>query len=217
MHWGSIIVAPGFTDPALFKTGGNPLWVQPHPRGCIYRRGQTRSVTKQAPHRDGRQINGLTISRPGHDSPMAMLCRGLLVSLGYRPCRVACADSQVPPAQSCEPASEIKSGGALLHPPSADGPARPRQFFPKAILHRPRHGRWLHRGHAKDDATGLIRHIVVAARILHLPHGRSASAPMPVSMMPNALRPTCWATDLNSTSTEGLWRLTGGSSLTTAT
>ena len=24
MHWGSIIVAPGFTDQALFKTGGNP-------------------------------------------------------------------------------------------------------------------------------------------------------------------------------------------------
>ncbi len=24
IHWGSIIVAPGFTDPAIFKTGGNP-------------------------------------------------------------------------------------------------------------------------------------------------------------------------------------------------
>lgn len=24
MHWGSIIVAPGFTDPAIYKTGGNP-------------------------------------------------------------------------------------------------------------------------------------------------------------------------------------------------
>ena len=24
MHWGSIVVAPGFTDPAIFKTGGNP-------------------------------------------------------------------------------------------------------------------------------------------------------------------------------------------------
>lgn len=24
MHWGGVIVAPGFTDPAIFKTGGNP-------------------------------------------------------------------------------------------------------------------------------------------------------------------------------------------------
>lgn len=24
MHWGSIVVAPGFTDKAIFKTGGNP-------------------------------------------------------------------------------------------------------------------------------------------------------------------------------------------------
>lgn len=24
IHWGSIIAAPGFTDPAIFKTGGNP-------------------------------------------------------------------------------------------------------------------------------------------------------------------------------------------------
>ncbi len=24
MHWGSIIVAPGYTDPVIFKTGGNP-------------------------------------------------------------------------------------------------------------------------------------------------------------------------------------------------
>lgn len=24
MHWGSIIVAPGYTDPVLFETGGNP-------------------------------------------------------------------------------------------------------------------------------------------------------------------------------------------------
>lgn len=23
-HWGSVIVPPGFTDPAIFKTGGNP-------------------------------------------------------------------------------------------------------------------------------------------------------------------------------------------------
>lgn len=24
IHWGSIIVAPGYTDPAIYKTGGNP-------------------------------------------------------------------------------------------------------------------------------------------------------------------------------------------------
>lgn len=24
MHWGSVIVAPGYTDPVLFKSGGNP-------------------------------------------------------------------------------------------------------------------------------------------------------------------------------------------------
>lgn len=24
MHWGAIIVAPGYTDPAIFKAGGNP-------------------------------------------------------------------------------------------------------------------------------------------------------------------------------------------------
>jgi NAD(P)H dehydrogenase (quinone) len=24
MHWGAVIVAPGYTDPALFKAGGNP-------------------------------------------------------------------------------------------------------------------------------------------------------------------------------------------------
>lgn len=24
IHWGSIVVAPGYTDPAIYKTGGNP-------------------------------------------------------------------------------------------------------------------------------------------------------------------------------------------------
>ena len=24
IHWGGIVVAPGYTDPAIFKTGGNP-------------------------------------------------------------------------------------------------------------------------------------------------------------------------------------------------
>ncbi len=47
MHWGSIIVAPRFTDPALFKTGGNPYRVQPHPRGQhLPTRSKPRSVTQ---------------------------------------------------------------------------------------------------------------------------------------------------------------------------
>ena len=35
MHWGSIIVAPGFTDPALFKTGGNPYGYS-HTQGAAF-------------------------------------------------------------------------------------------------------------------------------------------------------------------------------------
>jgi NAD(P)H dehydrogenase (quinone) len=27
MHWGSIIVPPGYTDPVLFEAGGNPYGV----------------------------------------------------------------------------------------------------------------------------------------------------------------------------------------------
>jgi NAD(P)H dehydrogenase (quinone) len=27
MHWGSIIVVPGYTDPVLFEAGGNPYGV----------------------------------------------------------------------------------------------------------------------------------------------------------------------------------------------
>jgi NAD(P)H dehydrogenase (quinone) len=27
MHWGAIIVAPGYTDPVLYKAGGNPYGV----------------------------------------------------------------------------------------------------------------------------------------------------------------------------------------------
>ncbi len=42
------------------------------------------------------------------------------------------------------------------------------------------------------------------------------SAPMPVSIRPRALGPTTRAADSNSTSTEGLWRLTGSPSRTRA-
>ena len=27
MHWGAVIVAPGYTDPVLFEAGGNPYGV----------------------------------------------------------------------------------------------------------------------------------------------------------------------------------------------
>ena len=27
MHWGSIIAAPGYTDPCLFEAGGNPYGI----------------------------------------------------------------------------------------------------------------------------------------------------------------------------------------------
>ena len=71
--------------------------------------------------------------------------------------------------------------------------------------------------HAEHNAAGLVLHIVVAARILISRIATAPSLPMPVSMIPNALRPTTAAADLNSTSTEGLWRLTGAPSSTTAT
>jgi hypothetical protein len=37
---------------------------------------------------------------------------------------------------------------------------------------------------------------------------------MPVMMTPSAFRPACFATERNSTSTDGQWRLTGGALLT---
>jgi NAD(P)H dehydrogenase (quinone) len=33
MHWGSVIVAPGYTDPSLFAAGGNPYGTA-HPSGA---------------------------------------------------------------------------------------------------------------------------------------------------------------------------------------
>jgi len=41
---------------------------------------------------------------------------------------------------------------------------------------------------------------------------RAPSAPMPVSVAPTALRPATRAADWNSTSTDGLWRLTSSPS-----
>ena len=43
------------------------------------------------------------------------------------------------------------------------------------------------------------------------------SAPMPVSITPSAFGPATWAAESNSTSTLGLWRLTGSPSRTWAT
>jgi hypothetical protein len=45
---------------------------------------------------------------------------------------------------------------------------------------------------------------------------RAPSSPMPVRMMASASRPAQSAAERNSTSTDGLWRLTGGPSSTTA-
>lgn len=35
IHWGSIIVAPGYTDPAIYKTGGNPYGYS-HTQGQLF-------------------------------------------------------------------------------------------------------------------------------------------------------------------------------------
>ncbi|VUZ26407.1 NAD(P)H dehydrogenase (quinone) [uncultured Comamonas sp.] len=47
MHWGSIIVAPGFTDPAIFKTGGNPYGYS-HTQGAEFTSEVQASIGHQA-------------------------------------------------------------------------------------------------------------------------------------------------------------------------
>lgn len=47
MHWGSIIVAPGFTDPAIFKTGGNPYGYS-HTQGTEFTPEVQASIGHQA-------------------------------------------------------------------------------------------------------------------------------------------------------------------------
>lgn len=47
MHWGSIIVAPGFTDPAIFKTGGNPYGYS-HTQGAPFDDAAHASIAHQA-------------------------------------------------------------------------------------------------------------------------------------------------------------------------
>lgn len=47
MHWGSIIVAPGYTDPALFATGGNPYGYS-HTQGADFDDKAKASIGHQA-------------------------------------------------------------------------------------------------------------------------------------------------------------------------
>lgn len=47
IHWGSIIVAPGFTDPAIFKTGGNPYGYS-HTQGAPFDDAAHASIAYQA-------------------------------------------------------------------------------------------------------------------------------------------------------------------------
>ncbi len=47
IHWGSIIVAPGYTDPAIFKTGGNPYGYS-HTMGAEFGEESIASIRHQA-------------------------------------------------------------------------------------------------------------------------------------------------------------------------
>ncbi|MBW7931110.1 MAG: NAD(P)H:quinone oxidoreductase [Gammaproteobacteria bacterium] len=47
MHWGSIIVAPGYTDPAIYKTGGNPYGYS-HTMGAEFGSEAVASISHQA-------------------------------------------------------------------------------------------------------------------------------------------------------------------------
>lgn len=47
MHWGSIIVAPGYTDPAIFATGGNPYGYS-HTQGQDFTDERKASIAYQA-------------------------------------------------------------------------------------------------------------------------------------------------------------------------
>ena len=47
MHWGSVIVAPGFTDPVLFKVGGNPYGYS-HTQGTEFSEDVVAAISHQA-------------------------------------------------------------------------------------------------------------------------------------------------------------------------
>lgn len=46
-HWGGIVVAPGYTDPAIFKTGGNPYGYS-HTQGAEFTDEVKASINHQA-------------------------------------------------------------------------------------------------------------------------------------------------------------------------
>lgn len=45
-HWGSIVVAPGYTDPVIFKTGGNPYGYS-HTQGSEFDEAAKASISHQ--------------------------------------------------------------------------------------------------------------------------------------------------------------------------
>lgn len=47
IHWGSIIVAPGYTDPAIYRTGGNPYGYS-HTMGAEFTEDSVASISHQA-------------------------------------------------------------------------------------------------------------------------------------------------------------------------
>ena len=47
IHWGAIVVAPGFTDPCIFKTGGNPYGYS-HTQGQPFTDDVKASIAHQA-------------------------------------------------------------------------------------------------------------------------------------------------------------------------
>jgi NAD(P)H dehydrogenase (quinone) len=47
MHWGGIVVAPGFTDPAIFKAGGNPYGYS-HTQGQAFTEERQAAIAHQA-------------------------------------------------------------------------------------------------------------------------------------------------------------------------
>lgn len=52
MHWGAIIVPPGYTDAVLFESGGNPYGVS----GTVSREGFEFDIEKQIKHQTSRLI-----------------------------------------------------------------------------------------------------------------------------------------------------------------
>lgn len=46
-HWGAIVVTPGYTDPVIFKTGGNPYGYS-HTQGAEFDEAAKASISHQA-------------------------------------------------------------------------------------------------------------------------------------------------------------------------